>query len=562
MNWKTTFASLAEEWCAEFSYSKPQEALRHMRPITRHGTKGVLVFPSEFDGKLSPRQLYECHAELEKNFPTLALVLDAKQLQDAPAMGNRILCCPDYPEVALAAIRSASWVISFDPFVAQIAKELGVVCFTPGSSQSGAQALGWDTNGIAASVQGWVHRLKQVPAGNFLAAQPAGAPEFGICAVADSKYIGFFFGLVENLLQVSQVPWKIHLLALDEKAKELALKQYPQLPISVSLASEVWPEKAWQMYQSKPIAERAYASKPHAVLEALKTFKGAPLYFCDVDLHFAESPATLNKEFGKHQLLFMPQWSDVFAWARFHGMFNAGFIGVLPGGERFIKWWEEMCLHFCRVEMEKGYFTDQVFLDMGLWHFPEIGVYRAMDQNVAPWNRKTLGVYRPGRASGELRLKDNRVVKSFHAAGPDTEGFFQLKFAWDQVVSFFSVLQEPDELRPLFSNTLDQQLVNQPELQQAIQVRAQWSRRLRRPAAEQSPSYIRNVLSPAGKSFSAFLQRVEKIWESVRSVIGHLPPPDSVSREEQRILVDIQQRFAFASLSNPRSFNSSSRVQK
>lgn len=535
MTWKTQLSALAEEWCAAYSFQTPTEALRHRPLITRHGAKGVVVFP-DADAGFTANELFAMVEELNASVPTMALLSDARHLESAPAAGSRILYCPDYPEVALAAIRSASWVVSLDNFVSQMCAQLGIPCL---NAQNWRTALRTPTAPVP------VNRIT------------AGTPEFGICAVADSKFIGFFFGLVENLRQVTKgqtksVPWKIFLLALDERAKELALAQYPDLPMTVYLASEVWPTDDWDRYQHKPIAERAYASKPRALLQALKSLKGAPLFFSDVDIHFTESPHLLRSQFGDHRLLFMPQWSDVFAWARFHGMFNSGLMGVLPGGEPFLEWWADMCVPFCRVEMDKGYFTDQVFLDMGMWHFSQIGVYREMDHNVAPWNRKTLGVYRPGRASGELRLKDHRVVKSFHAAGPDTDGFFELKFAWDQVVSFFSVIENSDALQPLYRNTLDQQLAHWPQLAESIALRERWRRRLRMSAKATTPDYVRSLLGSAARRTDGVLKTAENVMRALLAPFRSGSPVDNVSKEDQRILVDIQQRFAFSGASPSR----------
>jgi hypothetical protein len=548
MKWKTCFSTLAKEWGAELGQSGTHEALRRSSAVTRHGTKGVVVFPGVDVAPVTPATLFEICEKLNQGVPTLALVCDPAHFQASPRAGSRVLFCPDYPEVALAALQSASWVVSFDPYVTQLCSELGIHCYSNSSARS-EWALPWKDS-VDATARLWAENLVSVSAPAAIENMPQGTAAYGVCAVADSNFISFFFGLVENLLRVTEQPFHIFLLALDERAKELAQKQYPKLPMTVFLASDVWPEADWKEYQHKPIAERAYASKPRAVLEGLRRMQGAPLFFADVDIHFFESPYQLASEFKNDNILFMPQWSDVFAWARFHGMFNSGLMAVKQGAEPFLQWWADMCVPFCRVEMEKGYFTDQVFLDMGLWHFPKIGIYRAMDQNVAPWNRKTLGVYRAGQASGTLRLKDHRPVKSFHAAGPDSDGYFQLKFAWDQMVSFFSVIEDSDQLNPLFRNTVDQQRLHWPELDNAIEVRARWNHRLRRRTPALTAEYVNHLLTPSEKSRTAWLTKIERLGRSFVSLFRRQPSTDNISKEEQRQLICIQQRFAFAGVSD------------
>ncbi len=71
-----------------------------------------------------------------------------------------------------------------------------------------------------------------------------------------------------------------------------------------------------------------------------------------------------------------------------HGGFNLGFIGVSRSDEtdRFLGWWENLCLKYGYQAPEDGFFVDQKFIDHAYIYFDKVVVLRGKGLNVAYWN--------------------------------------------------------------------------------------------------------------------------------------------------------------------------------
>ncbi len=530
--------NLLNQWKKQFSLPSREEALNRISPMTRSGKKGLLFFPSHEDHTdFGSERFFSIHKELNKILPTMAVIEDPAQLDAAHSAGNRILISPDFPEIILTAIRSAAWIIAFDDALREIATHYGIPYFTEDLLPKGENE--------ADTASAWARTVSEKTNHEYNAKTLPGKFEYGICTVVDQKYVGFFFGLMENLIRVTKGPWKTYVLALDLETKLLIEKQYPNMAISITLANEIFTGDEWADFERRPVAERAYACKPQTMLAALKEAPDFPVYLCDVDIYFYDSPCSLNHHLQANQILLMPQWSDVFAWSRFYGMYNSGLMGATSEATNFFRWWSEMCFSFSSVNPTRGYFTDQGMLEMGTWLFGTMGVYRELDHNVAPWNRKTLGVNRPNEFSGTLVLKDGRRVKSYHAAGSDSDGFFQLKFCWDQLASFFSILPSADDLEPLFQNTLDQQLVNWPNLRSRIAARKDWARRLHLKKQVFGFAEVRKLLRSNRSATDSILGLLNWLLATYRKILGKEEYFDPASTQEQTSLVAIQQKYTF-----------------
>jgi hypothetical protein len=122
-------------------------------------------------------------------------------------------------------------------------------------------------------------------------------------------------------------------------------------------------------------------------------------------------------------------------------------IYVAPGAETFLSWWAEVCRDYYNRDARRGYFVDQGVLDLASAYFDGIRVYRGGDENVARWNLATLGIDRP--------LDESRApIGSYHAAREDALGYFAAKAAWDQMVTFYSNLEDARRFPSLYLNVL------------------------------------------------------------------------------------------------------------
>src|SRR5690606_20334238 len=120
---------------------------------------------------------------------------------------------------------------------------------------------------------------------------------------------------------------------------------------------------------------QAFSSKARLLLKALAD--GIPTFYCDADIHFFTSAHDLTRQFTKDSSVFLfPHFNDVFEAARSDGLFNAGFVAVAPGAERFLNWWSDMCLKACGNDRAAGVVGDQGYLDFAPVFFPEVKVHR------------------------------------------------------------------------------------------------------------------------------------------------------------------------------------------
>jgi hypothetical protein len=362
---------------------------------------------------------------------------------------------------------------------------------------------------------------------------------FAFCCVADTQYVPFFFALVENLSSVHAGPLEIHLLAADDGVESVVRAQYPDRNIHYYSLKDVWGPQQWERISQRPVNLRALSSKPAILLKARQKSKAECLFLLDLDLYFFRSPYRLNHAFGKGHTLFFPQWCDRFTWARLHGIINSGLVGAKKGSEAFISWWTQACWISCEFEEDKGRFVDQAFIDQALLYFDGIEIYRGLDEDVAPWNRHTLKVNWDGPV---LQVHGGKRVGSFHAAGPDDDGVFELKYAWDQLVSLFSVMADPDESLALFRNTLEQQRRHWPALNRALNLRKLAKDRLGLPVASLEPQWARLATTQPGSWVFDGLDRMHRVYARLR---GHEAQGNGVMDAETASWIDLQRRALF-----------------
>lgn len=97
------------------------------------------------------------------------------------------------------------------------------------------------------------------------------------------------------------------------------------------------------------------------------------------------------------------------------GAYNLGFIAVRrsPQGEEFLTWWEQRLQDGCRIDVPKGLFTDQKWIDLVPSLFRSTVILRDPSYNVAFWNLHERSITR----DGEEFLVNGRPASFFHLSG-------------------------------------------------------------------------------------------------------------------------------------------------
>ncbi len=99
------------------------------------------------------------------------------------------------------------------------------------------------------------------------------------------------------------------------------------------------------------------------------------------------------------------------------GSYNLGFIALrqCDATRRFVSWWQAKLLRDCVVDIPRGLFTDQKWIDLVPGMYEDVHVERDPGWNVAYWNLKHRTVARDGDAA----TVNGRPLLFFHFSGFD-----------------------------------------------------------------------------------------------------------------------------------------------
>jgi hypothetical protein len=219
-----------------------------------------------------------------------------------------------------------------------------------------------------------------------------------VAVIASHDYLPSLFGLLENFKELGWVSQTLHVLCLD--------------PWDVEKLQKAFPEFTFHFYPAFK-NRNAYASKPKFLAHLVE--KGvSPVLFMDVDLYFFESPESLFEETSDSSLLLFPHYHESAELDLRYGKFNAGLIRVGKGSLSFLKWWADRCEEKC--ERKLGNYFEQSYMDQAPHWVEHTAIHETGLHNSGPW--------RPVPAK----------AKSFHAAQPDAQGYFEIKQTWDQMM--------------------------------------------------------------------------------------------------------------------------------
>ena len=98
------------------------------------------------------------------------------------------------------------------------------------------------------------------------------------------------------------------------------------------------------------------------------------------------------------------------------GTYNLGFCAVrnTPNTHRYLEWWQGKLHHHCIVEVDKGIFVDQSWMDLVPGMFERVAVLRHPGYNIAYWNlaQRTVSLDDAGQT-----LVNGQPLVFFHYSG-------------------------------------------------------------------------------------------------------------------------------------------------
>lgn len=184
------------------------------------------------------------------------------------------------------------------------------------------------------------------------------------------------------------------------------------------------------------VMERSTAIKPFVLERLLARPDCRAVFFFDPDCYLFSPPDELLERFADASILLTPHQTRPEAsekcmfretnHLRF-GVYNLGFLGVRNDetGRAFTDWWRKRLHAFCRIDLQKGLFTDQRWIDLAPVFFDRVGILRDSRYNLACWNFRDRVV--TGHPDTGV-LVDGRPVCFFHFAG--TSGGYQKYMNW------------------------------------------------------------------------------------------------------------------------------------
>lgn len=167
------------------------------------------------------------------------------------------------------------------------------------------------------------------------------------------------------------------------------------------------------------VKELATAVKPFLLRQLLRDSDHA-VYF-DPDIEVFEPLDDIASLVRRHGIVLTPHTTDPLPRDELlpseqmlmqAGIYNLGFVAVGRGGRAFLDWWAERLARDCIVDVERGLFVDQRWVDFVPTLFEHF-VLRDPTVNVAYWNLSHRDVTR----SGGSYLVNGEPLRFFHYSG-------------------------------------------------------------------------------------------------------------------------------------------------
>jgi|GEM_PF-406007 len=174
------------------------------------------------------------------------------------------------------------------------------------------------------------------------------------------------------------------------------------------------------------VTELSTAVKPTLLRLLLSEFNEEQVIYFDPDILIARPLYELHEAMAAADIVLIPHLLDPIPDDGHRpsekdillaGAYNLGFLGIRRSStvDRFLAWWEERLAEDCRVDVARGIFVDQKWIDLVPGMFPGTVVLRDASYNVAHWNLYARKISQ----DGERFFVNSRPLAFFHFSGFD-----------------------------------------------------------------------------------------------------------------------------------------------
>jgi len=171
------------------------------------------------------------------------------------------------------------------------------------------------------------------------------------------------------------------------------------------------------------ILELNTAIKPWAIAALFARGYERVIYF-DPDIRLYGSVAPILARLDAAEIVLTPHLTDWLDDGHHpselsilqSGSYNLGFIALsrTPSTQRFVQWWQGKLTRDCVVDIPRGLFTDQKWIDLVPGMYPGVTIVREPTWNVAYWN---LNHRRAERTVDGVTTVDGAPLLFFHFSG-------------------------------------------------------------------------------------------------------------------------------------------------
>ncbi|MFH1202029.1 MAG: glycosyltransferase [Candidatus Omnitrophota bacterium] len=125
------------------------------------------------------------------------------------------------------------------------------------------------------------------------------------------------------------------------------------------------------------------------------------------------------------------------------GVYNLGFIALSDKNSTgvLLRWWQERLNRYCKVDLERGLFVDQKWIDLIPGFFEDVFILRDHSYNIAYWNFHYRKVY----IEGSRFLIDNKPVNFLHFSGVQLDNINSISKHQDRYL-----LKDIKHMSPIF----------------------------------------------------------------------------------------------------------------
>lgn len=214
---------------------------------------------------------------------------------------------------------------------------------------------------------------------------------FTICS---NNYLAEAITLGESLILNGENKENYLIFLADELNNKI---QYDILPFEIiPLSNEIVSEFS-KLKNYYDIIELSTSVKPSVFKYLIKRFTDVNIFiYLDPDLYFLQPLATIALELGDYSALITPHllnpvspdkqpFENIFLN---FGIYNLGFIAIKvdENSLALLNWWEERTLKFGVINVAKGFFVDQLWINLAPIFFKNVKISVHPGFNVAYWN--------------------------------------------------------------------------------------------------------------------------------------------------------------------------------